>query len=253
MDRYNILITAGGTSEPIDAVRVISNSSSGRLGSMIADELASREDCQVFYVCARDSVRPASPDVRCVEVMSVADLQSAVTRLAKENAVHAAIHSMAVSDYTVRAVSTAGAVAEQLAALDGETVTPEKLEQAFDVTDTRGGGGKLSSKMSSPVLLLTQTPKIISLLRPLMPEAVIVGFKLLSRVSREELLDVAHALLKANGCDFVLANDGSEIRGDTHHAYLIDGDKTVLREMFTKQEIAAQIAETVMKEVRNKQ
>lgn len=253
MDKFNILITAGGTSEPIDAVRVISNSSSGRLGSMIADELASREDCQVFYVCARDSVRPASPAVRCVEVKSVADLQAAVTRLAGENTIHAAIHSMAVSDYTVRAVSTARAVAEQLAALGAEKITPEALERAFDAADTRKSGGKLSSKMSSPVMLLTQTPKIISLLRPLMPGAVIVGFKLLSRVSREELLDVAHALLKTNGCDFVLANDGSEIRGDAHHAYLIDGNKTVLREMFTKQEIAAQIAETVMKEVGNKQ
>lgn len=252
MDRINILITAGGTSEPIDAVRVISNSSSGRLGSMIADELAAREDCQVFYICARDSVRPASPAVRCVEIKSVADLQAAIARLAGEHNIHAVIHSMAVSDYTVRAVSTAQAVAEQLASLGGGEITQETLEQAFDAADTRKSGGKLSSKMSSPVMLLTQTPKIIALLRPLMPGAVIVGFKLLSRVSREELLDVAHALLKANGCDFVLANDGSEIRGDAHHAYLIDEDKTVLREMFTKQEIASQIADTVMREVKKK-
>ena len=33
----NILITAGGTSEPIDSVRSISNTATGRLGSLIAD------------------------------------------------------------------------------------------------------------------------------------------------------------------------------------------------------------------------
>ena len=246
--RYNILITAGGTSEPIDDVRVISNSSSGRLGSLIADAFAARDDCDVYYVCARDTLRPVSEAVNCVFIKSVADLQSAVTRLTREHDIHGVIHSMAVSDYTVRAVSTAADVAAQLTG----PVTAEALEQAFDATDARAGGGKLSSQMGSPVLLLTQTPKIISLLRPLAPKAVIVGFKLLSRVSREELLNVAHALLRKNGCDLVLANDGSEIRGDSHHAYLIGPDKQVIREMFTKQEIAAQIAETVLEEAKKK-
>ncbi len=34
----NVVITAGGTSEPIDMVRKITNSSSGKLGSIIASK-----------------------------------------------------------------------------------------------------------------------------------------------------------------------------------------------------------------------
>ena len=36
----NIIVTAGGTSEPIDNVRRIANTGTGRLGSLVADELA---------------------------------------------------------------------------------------------------------------------------------------------------------------------------------------------------------------------
>ena len=42
-------------------------------------------------------------------------------------------------------------------------------------------------------------------------------------------------------------NDASEIRGDEHHAFLIDGERT-LCEMETKQEIAWAIKETALRE-----
>ena len=40
----NVVITSGGTSEPIDRVRKITNSSTGRLGANIANKLIQRED-----------------------------------------------------------------------------------------------------------------------------------------------------------------------------------------------------------------
>ena len=119
-------------------------------------------------------------------------------------------------------------------------------------TDIRTSEGKLSSQMDSPVLLLRKTPKIIPMFRRMADRAVIVGFKLLSRVSKEELIDTARRLLHKNGCDFVLANDASEIRGDEHHAFLIDGEK-IICEMETKQEIAWAIKETALREALKRQ
>ena len=245
----NVIVTAGGTSEPIDNVRRIANTGTGRLGSIIADAFAGEESVgQIFFVCARDSARTTSHRVKRLEIQTVADLQNAVAKLMEENAIHVVVHSMAVSDYTVRSVSTADALAEQLA---GVEITAEAVKKALDDTDIRTAEGKLSSQMDSPVLLLKKTPKIIPLFRRMADKAVIVGFKLLSRVSKEELIDTARRLLNKNGCDFVLANDASEIRGDDHHAYLID-EKQILCEMETKQEIAWAIKEMAMKEARSR-
>ena len=99
----NIIVTAGGTSEPIDNVRRIANTGTGRLGSLVADELAEEDwTDHIFYVCAKDSIRPVSKRVTCVEIQSVADLQEAVTELTKKYVIHGVVHSMAVSDYKVR-------------------------------------------------------------------------------------------------------------------------------------------------------
>ena len=44
---YKIVITAGGTSEKIDNVRKITNSSSGKLGSVIATKLLELQDDKI--------------------------------------------------------------------------------------------------------------------------------------------------------------------------------------------------------------
>ena len=118
----NIIVTAGGTSEPIDNVRRIANTGTGRLGSLVADELAEADwTGHIFYVCAKDSIRPVSKRVTCVEIQSVADLQEAVTELTEKYVIHGVVHSMAVSDYKVRSVSTIDSLSEYLENRSAET------------------------------------------------------------------------------------------------------------------------------------
>lgn len=246
----NILITAGGTSEAIDSVRRITNTGSGRLGSLIADAFSAQEAVrQIFYVCARDAVRPHAERISCVTVQSVTDLRDAVNAILERHTIHCVIHSMAVSDYTVRAVSTTEALA---AFLEEHASASQNMQRALldgmGETDLRKGGGKLSSQMKSPLLLLEQTPKILPLFREKLPEAVIIGFKLLHQVSEQTLLDTAHHLLVKNRCDFVLANDAAEIKGDHHHAFLMDSERR-LSAFNTKQEIAAGIVGAAMETV----
>ena len=106
--KYNIVITSGGTSEKIDNVRKITNSSSGKLGSIIANEIVKhkRKINKIFYLCAKNSIKPKSKKIEIVYISSAEDLLNKVENILAENEIHYFIHSMAVSDYTVDYVST---------------------------------------------------------------------------------------------------------------------------------------------------
>jgi phosphopantothenate-cysteine ligase len=57
----NIIITAGGTSEKIDEVRVISNFSSGRLGLAVAKSFLESDSADVgkiYYLCDKNTNAP---------------------------------------------------------------------------------------------------------------------------------------------------------------------------------------------------
>ncbi len=75
----SVVVTAGGTREPIDAVRVIANRSSGKQGYALAAEAAAR-GADVTLVTTVE--RPVPPGVRTVEVQTAADMEAAVAKLA---------------------------------------------------------------------------------------------------------------------------------------------------------------------------
>jgi len=91
-----VVVTAGGTEEPIDPVRVITNRSSGKMGFAIAEE-AMRLGATVRLISARTSASvPAG--VERIEATSAATMASAV--LAAMQDADALIMAAAVSDYT---------------------------------------------------------------------------------------------------------------------------------------------------------
>jgi phosphopantothenoylcysteine decarboxylase/phosphopantothenate--cysteine ligase len=70
-----VLVTAGGTREPIDSVRFVGNSSSGRMGLALAQAARAR-GAEVTLVAANVSL-PVPPGVHCREVSTAAELQAA--------------------------------------------------------------------------------------------------------------------------------------------------------------------------------
>ena len=70
-----VLVTAGGTREPIDSVRLISNRSSGRMGFALAAE-AARRGASVTVIAANVNLAPA-PGVRVLPVGTAAELAQA--------------------------------------------------------------------------------------------------------------------------------------------------------------------------------
>jgi phosphopantothenoylcysteine decarboxylase / phosphopantothenate---cysteine ligase len=75
LDGLRVLVTAGGTREPIDSVRYVGNRSSGRMGLALAEE-ATRRGAEVTLVAANVSL-PAPPGVETIEVSSAAELLEA--------------------------------------------------------------------------------------------------------------------------------------------------------------------------------
>ena len=214
------IITAGGTSERIDNVRKITNSSSGKLGMLIADcLLKERNDILIYYVCSKNSLRPSDDRVHVLEVEGTLDLKNTLEDLLLNNEINYFIHSMAVSDYMTDFVTNLSNIKESI-------TKSNNIDEAFENIEAIKGN-KISSYEDNLVVVLKPTPKIISIIKNLSPSTYLVGFKLLDGVSKLELINTAKKLRDKNRCDLVVANDLSSIRNGEHIAYIIDNDNNV--------------------------
>jgi len=124
LDGLRVLVTAGGTREPIDAVRYVGNRSSGRMGFAVADE-AARRGAEATVIAANVSL-PRNDAVRYIEVETAAELARA-TRSAFESA-DVLVMAAAVSDF--RPAAPAGAKLAK-AGRDGLVVELEPTEDVL--------------------------------------------------------------------------------------------------------------------------
>jgi phosphopantothenoylcysteine decarboxylase / phosphopantothenate---cysteine ligase len=139
MSGLNVLVTAGGTHEPIDSVRFIGNRSSGKMGLAVARE-ALRLGAEVSVVAANVEGREPGTDWAAVE--TVEELRAEVLKRAGE--ADALVMAAAVSDFT-----PASSVDEKIRRLEEE--------------------GGLS-------LELKATPDILKAVRGRYPDLFMVGF-----------------------------------------------------------------------------
>jgi phosphopantothenoylcysteine decarboxylase/phosphopantothenate--cysteine ligase len=168
-DGLRVLVSAGGTREPIDPVRFIGNRSSGRMGLALA-EAAARRGADVTLVAANVSL-PAPPGVRRVDVETAAELEAALER------------EFESSDILVMAAAPADFRPRQAAG--------EKIH--------REGPGRLE-------LDLEPTDDILAALTSRRHEGqTIVGFA----AETEAGLDRAREKLERKGADAIVLNDVS--------------------------------------------
>ncbi|MGT2887307.1 phosphopantothenate--cysteine ligase [Streptococcus didelphis] len=222
-----LLITSGGTTEPIDAVRGITNHSTGQLGKLMAEEFLKHQH-EVTLVTTKSAVKPAATDrLTIIEIITVKDLMG----ILQEQVPHHEflIHSMAVSDYTPVYMTDLEEVAQA-----------ENLDKFLT---SHNGEQKISSQSDYQVLFLKKTSKVISYIKEWNPQIKLIGFKLLVNVSKEELIKVARASLHQNKADYILANDLSQINESNHQALLVSAKDSI--PLKTKEEIAKTIYEKV--------
>ena len=89
-----VLVTAGGTREPIDPVRYISNRSSGKQGHAIAED-AARRGAKVVLVTTTD--RPVSAGIEVVHVQTADEMARVV--LARSDSCDVIVMAAAVADF----------------------------------------------------------------------------------------------------------------------------------------------------------
>ena len=124
-----VLVTAGGTREPLDAVRFVGNRSSGRMGVALAEE-ARRRGAEVTLIASNLTV-PAPSGVDVVDAPTAADVE----RATKGSAADVVLMAAAVSDY--RPLQTDGSKRPK-----SEEPWTIELEPTTDVLRSLGEGRK---------------------------------------------------------------------------------------------------------------
>ena len=179
--KLRVLVTAGGTAEPVDGVRVLTNTSTGATGAGIATQLA-RAGHEVVLLRARSAL-PADGPCREETFVTFAELDAALRRLLGTGRFEAVIHAAAVSDYGVDSIVSA----------DG--VVPA------------GVNGKIESGRA-PLLRLLLHPKLVDGLRALSPQPLtVVAFKLTHGADRDRAEAAVRSLFAHSGADYVVHND----------------------------------------------
>jgi phosphopantothenoylcysteine decarboxylase/phosphopantothenate--cysteine ligase len=100
LDGLTVLVTAGGTREPIDPVRFVGNRSSGKQGHALAAEASARGAHVVLVTTAN---RPVPGDVETVLVETAADMEAAV--LSRADTADIVLMAAAVADFRPKAVA----------------------------------------------------------------------------------------------------------------------------------------------------
>jgi phosphopantothenoylcysteine decarboxylase/phosphopantothenate--cysteine ligase len=177
------IVTAGPTYEPLDGVRRLTNFSTGRLGSELADFLAGRGHDTTLLIGQQATYR-GERRVRRVETFTTtADLQGHLQALAGPG-VDAVFHAAAVSDFTVGKVW--------------------RRAPRGELTEIHAG--KLPTRQGTLLVELAPTPKIIAELREWFPQAWLVGWKYEVEGGRGEVIRRAQRQIAECRTDACVAN-----------------------------------------------
>jgi phosphopantothenoylcysteine decarboxylase/phosphopantothenate--cysteine ligase len=210
-DGLRVLVTAGGTREPIDTVRFIGNRSSGRMGIALAAAAAKR-GAEVTLIAANVAL-PAPPRVRRVDVETAAELAEA----AETEFPQAHVLLMAAAPADFRAASPAEGKLQRSGSLD---LSLEPTEDILASLSARRADGQ-----------------------------TIVGFAAEAAAGREQAVERARGKLERKGADLIVFNDVSDpeigFESERNAVTLIGRESDVEVSIASKDEIAEAILQEV--------
>lgn len=177
------LITAGGTAEPIDAVRVLSNLSTGHTGAQLAKQLAGRGHQVILLRSVR--AEPAQHAGVCEVLFDTFEsLDRALQNILAAEKIDWIIQAAAVSDYRVSGIEIEGKIYSSV---------PAKLPS----------GRALCLHLSPTYKIIDRLPTYARENRP-----GIIGFKLTAQATALQAQQAA-ARVRA---DWVVQNDTADLR-----------------------------------------
>lgn len=203
----------GGTYEPIDSVRGITNKSSGKMGLALAKEAYIR-GADLKLVVANVTVDiPSVFDVIRVETSS--EMNDVILDL--------------ISDFDIF-ISTAA-------------VSDFEFKQLDD---------KKIDSSSSLFLNLKPTSKIIRQVKKINPDIFLVGFKAEFNISKDDIINCARKQIEQAGTDLVIANDISKNDchfGSDNNEVLIVDEEVISVPLASKREIAKKICDVISQKI----
>ncbi|MGE5694334.1 MAG: bifunctional phosphopantothenoylcysteine decarboxylase/phosphopantothenate--cysteine ligase CoaBC [Candidatus Sericytochromatia bacterium] len=195
-----VLITAGGTREPIDPVRFIGNRSSGKQGYALA-RVAAQRGAEVTLIAAHTAGLADPAGVHVVHVSSAQQLADAVSKHAPD--AHVLVMAAAVADF--RPATTATSKIKKTPDADAPTI---ELVRNDDVL-----AGAVRARADG-----------------LLPNMrAIVGFAAETGDANGTVLDHARAKLARKGCDLLVVNavgEGRAFEVDSNDGWLLASDCT---------------------------
>jgi phosphopantothenate--cysteine ligase len=208
----HILITSGGTLVPIDPVRSISNSSTGRFGTQLGTA-ALKAGMRVTYLTSKNGQSPFSANLNCYES---SDWDTQLKNLIAFADQHRHL-------YTEHRYQTFDDYASQLQDII-EQQKPDIVMLAAAVSDYLVANYSMEKVRSSDNLAIQLKPaqKLIQFVRAWSPDSYIVGFKLLVDVSDAELVAAAKTNMEKFDLDLVVANDLSSIKRGAHEVIIVE-------------------------------
>ncbi|MCK5281953.1 MAG: bifunctional phosphopantothenoylcysteine decarboxylase/phosphopantothenate--cysteine ligase CoaBC [Nanoarchaeota archaeon] len=209
-----IIVTAGGTEEEIDKVRVITNRSSGKMGIRIAEECVKR-GAKVTLIRSRTDIEP-TVSLDDIKVRSAKEMYGEIKKRINKNGIM--IHAAAVSDFRVK----------------------NKIES------------KIRSDKGITLELIPNI-KIIDKIKKMKKDVFLVGFKAEYNVSEKELKRKSVYIINKAGADMVVANDvgKNNVFGSDYNEILIVDNKGKAKKInrAEKRIIAERIVDEIVKRV----
>jgi phosphopantothenoylcysteine decarboxylase/phosphopantothenate--cysteine ligase len=180
----NCIVTAGPTYETLDDVRRLTNFSTGRLGTKLANFLTARGH-KVTLLVGELATYSDKRRAQSVKIFSTtADLRAKLESFSGKK-VDAIFHAAAVSDFSLGRMFTLDTAGKL------KSFTPSK---------------KISTRAVSLLVELVPTPKIIAELRGWFPRTKIVGWKFEADGKRADALRAAKKQIANCATDFCVAN-----------------------------------------------
>ena len=216
-----ILVTGGGSEEPIDNVRAVTNFSTGRTSAFLADFFADAGH-EVTEIVSERAVK--AEKARLLTYKTFARLAELLESECRNGAYDLIVHAAAVSDYSPYQI-----------VVDG------KEYQCGSVSKVPAG--------AELVVKMKKNPKLVDSLKLWSGDKTkVIAFKLTSNASVGERKAAVKKVFDANenhllSPDFVVSNDLSEIKGDSHPCVIygremeeaaVAGDLTGLAEAILK-------------------
>ena len=180
----NCIVTAGPTYEPLDDVRRLTNFSTGRLGTELANYLAARGH-QVVLLIGETAVYAGERKAQRVESFTTTtDLRDKLKTLSAKK-VDGIFHAAAVSDFSF-----------------GRIFEPNEAGKLSEIK----GEKKISTRRGKLLVEMVPTPKILSELRGWFPKTKIVGWKFETDGKRADAVAAGQAQLTQCATDLCVVN-----------------------------------------------